>query len=63
MIDPKECLELAEQCINMADQALNNRMQSTLLQMAAAWSELAEELEQNAALWKRLVGYTVYPDH
>jgi hypothetical protein len=37
-------------------------MQSTLLEMAAAWSELAEELEQNAALWKRLVGYTIYPD-
>jgi len=47
----------------MADQALNNNMQATLMEMAAVWSELAEELEQNAALWKRLVGYSVYPEY
>ena len=62
MIQPKECLALAEHCADMADQALNSSMHSTLLEMAAAWLQLANELEQNAALWKRLVGYSVYPD-
>jgi len=62
MIQPKQCLELAETCADMATQALNTGMQSTLWEMAAAWSQLANELEQNAALWKRLVGYSVYPD-
>jgi len=62
MIKPKECLQLAEQCMLLARKALNNDMQTTLLEMAAVWSELAEELEQNAALWKRLVGYSIYPD-
>ena len=62
MIEPKECLELANECMLMAQKVLDKDMQTTLLEMAAVWSELAKELEQNAALWKRLVGYSIYPD-
>ena len=62
VIEPKECLELAEQCVDLAGQASNDNTQYTLLEMAAAWSQLADELEQNAALWKHLVGYSVYPN-
>jgi hypothetical protein len=62
MTDPEECLALAEQCVVMANHALNSSIQCTLLQMAAAWAKLADELDQNASLWKRLVGRTIYPD-
>jgi hypothetical protein len=48
MANPKDCRDRAKCCIEMANDSLDTEVQSSLFEIARAWTELAEELEECA---------------
>jgi hypothetical protein len=45
VLNSKECRRNAQRCIEMANQSLDADVQSRLLDMAEAWTQIAVELE------------------
>jgi hypothetical protein len=54
MASSKDCHDNAARCVELANAAKTVSAQNLLFEMARAWMELAEQLEQNPALEQRL---------
>ena len=54
-MEEKDCREYAKRCIELANNAQENETQSMLLELAQAWTTLADELDKDASL-KAAVG-------
>jgi hypothetical protein len=61
-MDANNCREYAKRCIEMANSAANTERQSMMFEIAAAWNQLAVELDANEALRAQMQRIQVLPD-
>ena len=55
MVNPLQCRDNASSCIDMANNLIERDMRERLFALAAAWLELAGELERQAAEYEELL--------